>query len=136
MKLLKYIFFTIILISCIFFIIQLDQLNTVNQEPIKIKIPYISAIDPSNDGVKVWEAILLSVSMGVFIGFLIALYQIISQTSEIMSLKSKIRRLNHELDNLRNQSIDDDIDIKDEISMEQTFNSLLDEFERSFSVNK
>ncbi|MAX30603.1 MAG: hypothetical protein CMG14_07095 [Candidatus Marinimicrobia bacterium] len=119
MKLLKYIFFTIILISCIFFIIKLDQLNTVNQEPIKIKIPYISAIDPSNDGIKVWEAILLSVSMGVFIGFLIALYQIISQTSEIMSLKSKIRRLNHELDNLRNQSIDDDIDIKDEISMEE-----------------
>ena len=63
MKLLKYIFFTIILISCIFFIIQLDQLNTINQEPIKIKIPYISAIDPSNDGVKVWEAILLSVSI-------------------------------------------------------------------------
>ena len=43
----------------------------------------------------------------------------ISQTSEIMSLKSKIRRLNHELDNLRNQSIDDDIDIKDEISIEE-----------------
>ena len=36
-----------------------------------------------------------------------------------MSLKSKIRRLNHELDNLRNQSIDDEIDIKDEISLEQ-----------------
>jgi len=35
MKLLKYIFFTIILISCIFFIIQLDQLNTINQEPIE-----------------------------------------------------------------------------------------------------
>ena len=26
--------------------------------------------------------------------------------------------------------------LKDEISLEQTFNSLLDEFERSFSVNK
>ena len=115
MKLLKYIFFIIILIICIVFIIQLNELNTVDQTPIKIKIPYISAIDPSDDGIKVWEAILLSISIGVFIGFIIALFQIISQKSEIISLKSKIRRLINELDGLRNQSIDDDIDIEDDI---------------------
>ena len=115
MKLLKYIFFVIILIVCIIFIIQLNELNTVNQLPVKIKIPYISAIDPSDDGIKVWEAIIFSITIGVFIGFLIALFQIISQKSENISLKSKIRRLTNELDGIRNQSIDDDIDIEDDI---------------------
>ena len=40
---------------------------------------------------------------------------LISQKSENISLKSKIRRLTNELDGLRNQSIDDDIDIEDDI---------------------
>lgn len=116
MKLLKYIFFVIILIVCIVFIQQLDQLNydTVNQVPIKIKIPFLNFLDPSDDGIKVWEAIILSITLGVFIGFVIALFQIISQKSENISLKSKIRRLTNELDSLRNQSIEDDIDIEDE----------------------
>ncbi len=118
MKLLKYIFFVIILIVCIVFIQQLDQLNydTVNQVPIKIKIPFLNFLDPSDDGIKVWEAIILSITLGVFIGFVIALFQIISQKSENISLKSKIRRLTNELDSLRNQSIEDDIDIEDEIN--------------------
>ena len=115
MKLLKYIFFVIILIICIVFVIQLNELNTINQEPVKIKIPYISAIDPSDDGIKVWEAIIFSITIGVFIGFLIALFQIISQKSDNLSLKSKVRRLKNELDVLRNQSIDDDIDIEDDL---------------------
>ena len=38
----------------------------------------------------------------------------IAQKSEIISLKSKIRRLNSELDNLRNHDIDDDIEINDD----------------------
>jgi uncharacterized membrane-anchored protein YhcB (DUF1043 family) len=63
----------------------------------------------------VWEAIILSLSIGVFIGFLIALFQLVSQKSEIISLKSKLRRLTNELDGLRNQSIEDDIDLEDEI---------------------
>ena len=63
MKLLKYIFFVIILIICIVFIIQLNELNTIDQVPIKIKIPYTSAIDPSDDGIKVWEAIVFSISI-------------------------------------------------------------------------
>tara|TARA_B100000579_G_C22729670_1_gene803567 strand:- start:48 stop:413 length:366 start_codon:yes stop_codon:yes gene_type:complete len=116
MKLLKYIFFVIILIVCIIFIQQLDQLNTINQVPIKIKIPFLNFLDPSDDGIKVWEAIILSITLGVFIGFVIALFQIISQKSENISLKSKIRRLTNELDSLRNQSIEDDIDIEDEIN--------------------
>ena len=120
MKLLKYIFFIIILIICIVFINQLNELNTVvnasgEKVVVLIKFPYLSTIENFEDGIKVWEAIILSLSIGVFIGFLIALFQLISQKSEIISYKSKLRRLTNELDGLRNQSIEDDIDLEDEI---------------------
>ena len=116
MKLLKYVFFIIILITCIIFIIQLDKLNTLESGPIMIKFPYLSSIESLRDGIQVWEAIILTLSIGVFIGFIIALFQLISQKSEILSLKSKIRRLTNELDSLRNQSIEDDIDIEDDMN--------------------
>ena len=120
MKLLKYIFFIIILIICIVFINQLNELNTVvnasgEKVVVLIKFPYLSTIENFEDGIKVWEAIILSLSIGVFIGFLIALFQLISQKSEIISYKSKLRRLTNELDGLRNQSIEDDIDLEDDI---------------------
>ena len=120
MKLLKYIFFIIILIICIIFINQLNELNTVvntsgEKVNVLIKFPYLSNIENFEDGIKVWESIILSLSIGVFIGFLIALFQLVSQKSEIISLKSKLRRLTNELDGLRNQSIEDDIDLEDEI---------------------
>jgi hypothetical protein len=120
MKLLKYFFFIIILVICIVFINQLNELNTVvnasgENVAVLIKFPYLSTIEKFDNGIKVWEAVILSLSIGVFIGFLIALFQIISQKSEIISLKSKLRRLTNELDGLRNQSIEDDIDLEDEI---------------------
>jgi len=113
MKLLKYILFVIILITCVFFIIQLDKLNTLDSGPIMIKFPYLSSMDNYADGIQVWEAIILTLSIGVFIGFIIALFQIISQKTEIISQKSRIRQLSNELSTLRNQSIDDDIDLED-----------------------
>ena len=118
MKLLKYIFFIIILICCIIFIIKLNELNLIDHQPIKIKFPYISNINGFEDGVKVWEAIILTLSIGVLIGFVIALFQIISQKTEVISLKSKIRRLKNEIDGLRNQTLDDDIILKDTIEVE------------------
>ena len=114
MKLFKYMLFIVVLIFSIIFIIQLNELNTVDQSPIRIKIPYLNTIDGINpEGIKVWEGIIMSLSIGVFIGFIIALFQMIAQKSEIMSLKSKIRRLTSELDNLRNHEIDDEIQIDD-----------------------
>ena len=99
----------------IIFIIKLNELNIVDQTPIKIKFPYIVSMDGYEDGVKVWEAIILTLSIGVFLGFIIALFQIISQKTDIISQKSKIRQLTNELSTLRNQSIDEDIDLEDEI---------------------
>ena len=118
MKLLKYILFIIILIVSIIFIIKLNELNLVDQQPIKIKFPYISNMEGYEDGIKVWEAIILTLSIGVFLGFAIALFQIISQKTDIISLKSKVRRLRNELDGLRNQSLEDDIDLEDEINID------------------
>ena len=114
MKLFKYMLFIIVLIFSIIFIIKLNELNTVDQLPILIKIPYLNTIEGVNpNGIKVWEGIIMSLSIGVFIGFIIALFQMIAQKSEIMSLKSRIRRLTSELDNLRNHEIDDEIQIID-----------------------
>ena len=114
MKLFKYMLFIVVLIFSIIFIIQLNELNTIDQLPIRIQIPYLNTMDGVNpDGIKVWEGIIMSLSIGVFIGFIIALFQMIAQKSEIMSLKSKVRRLNSELDNLRNHEIDDEIQIDD-----------------------
>ena len=119
MKLLKYMLFIVVLIFSIIFIIQLNELNTIDQLPIRIQIPYLNTIDGVNpDGIKVWEGIIMSLSIGVFIGFIIALFQMIAQKSEIMSLKSKVRRLNSELDNLRNHEIDDEIQIVDKTQEE------------------
>jgi hypothetical protein len=56
----------------------------------------------------------MTLTTGVVIGFILALFQILSQKSEVFSLKSKLRRMQVELDSLRNESIDDDIVITDE----------------------
>ncbi len=115
MKLFKYMMFVAVLISSVFFIIKLDDINKIDDAHVLVKIPYLSGVGSfGEDGMKVWEAVILILSIGVFLGFLIALFQMIAQKSEIISLKSKIRRLKSELDNLRNHDIDDDIKIIDE----------------------
>ena len=61
------------------------------------------------NGFNVWIVLVMTLTAGVIIGFLLALFQIISQKSEVFSLKSKLRRIQTELNSLRNASIDDDI---------------------------
>ena len=121
MKLLKYVLFIVILIFSVKFIMELDALNVMDDgTSVKIKLPYItseSGLD--SEGMKVWQAVILTLSLGVFIGFIIALIQIISQKSEIISLKSNLRKSQNELDNLRNQTLDEDIPLFDEITDEE-----------------
>ena len=118
MKLLKYILFIVILIASVKFIMELDALNlNTDNTPVKIKIPYITDLsNVDSEGMKVWQAVILTLSMGVFIGFVIALIQIISQKSEIISLKSSLRKSQNELDNLRNQNLDEDVPLFDELA--------------------
>ena len=119
MKLAKYLVFIIVLISSVIFIIKLNEINIGNDgEAIRIQIPWITGeygYEMFEKGMDVWQAMIFSLSLGVFIGFIIALVQIISQKAELITLKSQERKLQTELDNLRNQSLDDDIELIDEV---------------------
>ena len=62
---------------------------------------------------EVWVVVLGMLTVGVLLGFFIALFQILSQKGELMSVRSKLKRLQIEIDNLRNESIDEDIILTD-----------------------
>ncbi len=55
--------------------------------------------------------IALTLLAGVFVGFLIALTQIVAQKSEARALRNNVKKLQGELDELRNQAISDVSDI-------------------------
>ena len=114
MKLLKYFLFLMILSSSIYFLIELNELNEINGNPIKIKIPFIESANIA-EGFNVWMVLLLTFTVGVIIGFLISLMQMISLKSETLTLKSKNKKVQIELDALRNQGIEDEIDFADDI---------------------
>ena len=59
---------------------------------------------------------VMTLTSGVIIGFLLAFFQILSQKKEVFSLKSQLRRVHVELDSLRNQSVEDDMEIIDEMN--------------------
>ena len=116
MKLIKYILFIITLIIAVVFIQELHSINVLSDgvTHVMIKIPYFTDALGFENGLLTWQAIIFALSIGVFIGFIIALIQIISQKAEIISLKSTQRKLNDELDLLRNKSLDDDLDLIDD----------------------
>ena len=106
--------------------VELDSMNVVgdvsnldSSSPIKIKIPFLIDNPSFKDGFEVWVALLGTLSIGVLVGFLLALFQIISQKSEIIKARSKLKRIQVELDTLRNQAIDDDIEITDALDDNQ-----------------
>ena len=71
--------------------------------------------------------LLGTLSLGVLIGFLMALFQIVAQKSDLIKARSKLKKVQIELDTLRNQAIDDDIEITDRLDDEP--DNQLDEFE-------
>ena len=134
MKLLKYFLFVSILIVSLFFFVELDSMNVIgdasNLDPnssIKIQIPFLVENPNFEEGFEVWVVLLGTLSLGVFVGFVMALFQIISQKSDLIKTRSKLKRVQLELDTLRNQAIDDDIEITDILDDES--NNQLDEFE-------
>ena len=118
MKLIKYIINLIILTGSIYFLLELSELNQKTTdiggiEKMTIKIPFISELGSAPYELEVWLAVLAVLTIGVLLGFFIAIFQILSQKGELMSARSKLKRLQIEIDNLRNESIDEDIDIDD-----------------------
>ena len=115
MKLLKYFLFLMILSSSIYFLIELNELNMVEGNPIKIKIPFITNEEAFPGGLNVWMVLLITFTLGVVLGFVISLIQMISLKSETITLKSKNKKIQIELDALRNQGLEDELDIPDDL---------------------
>ena len=120
MKLVKYIINLIILVGSLFFLNTLDDLNKVGDNSLMIKIPFLGGegAEQSFQEFNVWIVILGVFTAGVLLGFFIALFQILSQKGELLSSRSKIKRLQVEINNLRNESIDEDIEINDSQDLE------------------
>jgi len=120
MKLIKYIINLIILVGSLFFLNTLDDLNKVGENSLMIKIPFLGGegAEQSFQEFNVWIVILGVFTAGVLLGFFIALFQILSQKGELLSSRSKIKRLQVEINNLRNESIDEDIEISDSQDLE------------------
>ena len=115
MKLIKYLFWVLLLMGSLVFLVNFNELNQFDGNPLAIKIPFLVDMPGYENGFNVWMVLVMTLTAGVIIGFLLALFQIISQKSEVFSLKSKLRRIQAELDSLRNDSIDDDIVLTDEM---------------------
>ena len=115
MKLIKYLLWILMLMGSLVFLVQLNELNQFEGTILTIKIPFLVNLSDYENGFNVWLVLVITLTAGVVIGFLLALFQIISQKSEVFSLKSKLRRIQVELDSLRNQNIEDDIMLKDEV---------------------
>ena len=119
MKLIKYIINLIILTGGVIFLKQLSDINKINLEKltdgqdIMIQIPFLLDQSGTPQEFQVWVVILAMLTIGVLLGFFIALFQILSQKTELSSTRSKLKRLQIEVDNLRNESIDEDVDLSD-----------------------
>ena len=114
MKLIKYIINLVILTVSLVFLKQLSALNVIDDKNLLIKIPFLD--NGSGQGYQefeVWVVVLGILTVGVLLGFLIALFQILAQKGELMTTRSKLKRLQVEIDNLRNESIDEDIMLTD-----------------------
>ena len=96
------------------------QLNELNQSDdgniLTIKIQYLLDIPNYENGFNVWLVLVMVLTVGVIIGFILGFFQILSQKKEIFSLKSRFKQVQVELDSLRNQSIEDDLEILDEMN--------------------
>tara|TARA_A100001015_G_scaffold289898_1_gene362291 strand:- start:908 stop:1267 length:360 start_codon:yes stop_codon:yes gene_type:complete len=98
----------VIIILIIAFGTLLYQNQILNPDPITIWLY-------PNYQIQLLLPIILALTFftGSILGFLIALFQIISEKKDSMSLRTRVKRLQVELDSLRNYAIEDDIDIKD-----------------------
>ena len=116
MKLIKYIINLVILIISLVFLFKLSALNDIDGKSLLIKIP--SGMGQDYQEFEVWVVVLGILTVGVLLGFFIALFQILAQKGELISTRSKLKRLQIEIDNLRNESIDEDIILTDSDNQE------------------
>ena len=97
MKLVKIFAGLVMLILILLFLMQ-------NTSIVKVDLIFVEPKD-----VNVAIVMLGAISVGILIGFGVALTNILSNKSEIRSLKIKNRKLSDELNDLRNVAIDEGI---------------------------
>jgi len=122
MKLIKYIINLFILICSIVFLKDLSEINPSPYQDggeLMINVPEILGFEP----LPLWIVVLAVLTIGVLLGFFIALFQILSQKTELMSTRSKLKKLQIEIDNLRNESIEEGIDLSDVQDIELSDNN-------------
>ena len=107
MRLLKLMVIVFLIIACGMLLYQNQVLN-----PYPITIWLYPGYE-----VQLLLPIILALTLlgGSMLGFFIAILQILSEKKETMSLRTNVKRLQVELDSLRNQSIEDDIVLNDSI---------------------
>ena len=98
------------------FLVKLNELNQFDGNTLTIKIPFLLDMPGYENGFNVWLVLVMVLTVGVIIGFILGLFQILGQKKELFSLKSKLRQIQIELDSLRNQNLDDDLEILDEMN--------------------
>ena len=73
MKLIKYLFWVLLLIGSLVFLVKFNELNQFDGNPLEIKIPFLVDIPAYEHGFKVWLVLVMTLTLGVVIGFLLAL---------------------------------------------------------------
>jgi len=102
MKLVKIFTGLVVLILALVFLMQ----NT--------KVVSVNLVFAQYENVQVAMIMLAALSVGILIGYGVAVTNILSAKTEIRSLKTKNRRLSDELNDLRNVAIDEGIYDTDE----------------------
>jgi uncharacterized integral membrane protein len=102
MKLVKIFAGLVVLILVLVFLMQ----NT--------KVVSVNLVFAQYENVQVAMIMLGALSVGILIGYGVAVTNILSAKTEIRSLKTKNRRLSNELNDLRNVAIDEGIYDTDE----------------------
>ena len=97
MKLFKTFIWTLIILSLIFFL----MLNTARV--------HLNLIFTEFNSAPVNMIIFGSIAIGILFGYLIAIFSILSNKSEIRILQNKNKRLTDELNDLRNVAVDEGI---------------------------
>ena len=97
MKLFKTFIWTLIILSLIFFL----MLNTARV--------HLNLIFTEFNSAPVNMIIFGSIAIGILFGYLIAIFSILSNKSEIRNLRNKNKILTDELNNLRNVAVDEGI---------------------------
>ena len=104
MKLFKTFIWTLIILSLIFFL----MLNTARV--------HLNLIFTEFNSAPVNMIIFGSIAIGILFGYLIAIFSILSNKSEIRNLRNKNKILTDELNDLRNVAVDEGIyDSDDEV---------------------